>query len=128
MSDARRLVITVCPREPGRVVLPVERGARAARLGAADVVRELTALAARRGLADRVRIREGCAGGCGGAGPNVDVTIHRVPPDGERADHVAIGWRSYVYSLAALDCLAAVIEENLPAAARSARAPRRRDR
>jgi hypothetical protein len=127
VSDACRLVITVCPREPGRVVLPVERGGRARRLGAADVVRELTALATRRGLADRVSIREGCAGGCSGAGPNVDVTVHRVPPAGERADHVAIGWRSYVYSLGALDCLAAVIEENLPSARRAAR-PRARGR
>ncbi|HEV8615276.1 MAG TPA: hypothetical protein VGU22_07255 [Methylomirabilota bacterium] len=121
MSHACRLVITVCPRELGRVVLPVRRGGRAMRLDAADVVRELTALAARRGLADRVRIREGCAGGCSGAGPNVDVTVHRVPPQGERADHVAIGRRSYVYSLGALDCLAAVIEENLPAARRGRR-------
>ena len=40
----RRLVITVCPREPGVVVLPVERGGRARRLDAAAIARELREL------------------------------------------------------------------------------------
>src|SRR5438093_1019696 len=62
MSVARRLVVTVCPRERGSVVLPLERGGRAARLDAAGVLEELRALVARRGLADRVDVRDGCAG------------------------------------------------------------------
>jgi hypothetical protein len=109
----RRLVITVCPREPGEVVLPVERGGRPRRLDALGVLTELARLVARRRLRARVQLREGCAGGCGGEGPNVDVTIYPVTPDGERPDHVAVGWKTYVYSLATLDCLATVIEENL---------------
>lgn len=114
MSPPRRLVISVCPREPGAVVLAVERGGRARRLDAAAVARELAVLAARRGLEDRVTIEQVCAGGCGGRGPNVSLTIHPVPAPGERADTVAIGWRSYVGSLGSLACLACVIDENLP--------------
>jgi hypothetical protein len=60
-----------------------------------------------------VELREGCAGGCGGEGPNVDVTIYPVTPDGAHADHVAVGWKTYVYSLPTLDCLATIIDENL---------------
>lgn len=115
----RRLVVTVCPRERGVVRLPVEGGARSVRLDAATIARELTALVARRGLESRVRVREGCAGGCAGAGPNVDVRVYAVPGKGETADEVAIGWTTYVYSLATLPSLAAVIDENL-------RAPRSR--
>jgi hypothetical protein len=109
----RRLVITVCPREPGVVALPVARGGRAVRLNAAAIVRHLTELVAGRGLGERVRLREGCAGGCSGPGPNVSVEIFPMTRPGERPDHVAIGWKTYVYSLASLDCLATVIEENL---------------
>jgi hypothetical protein len=112
MTD-RRLVITVCPREPGVVMLRVERGRRARRLDARAILSELAALVRRRALGDRVDLREACAGGCGGPGPNVGVTIHAATPPGERADHVAIGWRTYVYSLPSLECLAAVIDENL---------------
>ncbi|MGH7353041.1 MAG: hypothetical protein ACRELS_00480 [Candidatus Rokuibacteriota bacterium] len=127
MSAPRRLVISICPREPGRVVLAVERGGRARRLNAVGVARELTALVERRGLAERVTIREACAGGCGGPGPNVSLTIHPVPAPGERGDGVAIGWRSYVAALASLDCLARVIDENLPRPTRAAPSrPRRR--
>jgi len=118
-APERRLVVTVCPREPGVVHLPVERGARAVPLNAAAVARELTALVARRRLEARVRVREGCAGGCWGAGPNVDVRIYAVSREGERSDDVAVGWKTYVYSLATLPSLAAVIDENL-------RAPRSR--
>jgi hypothetical protein len=32
---------------------------------------------------------------------------------GEKPDHVSIGWKTYVASLDALDCLARVIEDNL---------------
>jgi hypothetical protein len=110
---ARRLVITVCYREPGVVVLPVEHGDRACRLDARAIVKQLLALAERQGLADRVRVREGCAGGCSGAGPNVSVAIHPLPAPGERSDQIAVGWKTYVYSLPALDCLARVIDENL---------------
>ena len=113
MSMARRLVITVCYREPGVVELPVERDDRACRLDARAIIKQLLALAARRGLADRVRVREGCAGGCSGAGPNVSVAIHPLPAPGERSDQIAVGWKTYVYSLPALDCLARVIDENL---------------
>lgn len=127
MSAPRRLVVSVCPREPGTVVLAVERGGRARRLDAPAVARELAALAARCGLADRVTIREACAGGCGGPGPNVSLTIHPVPAPGARADGVAIGWRSYVASLGSLGCLARIIDENLPPPTRPARSgPRRR--
>jgi hypothetical protein len=124
VSVARRLVITVCLREPGVVVLPVERGERARRLDARAIVQRLQALAARPGVADRVCVREACAGGCGAAGPNVGVMIYPMPAAGERSDQVAIAWKTYVYSLATLDCLARVIEENLD----ETRAPRRRRR
>jgi hypothetical protein len=128
-----RLVVTVCAREPGVVVLPVERGGPARRLDARAIIRRLQALVDARGLGDRVQVREACAGGCTGRGPNVGVTIYPAPAPGERADQVAIGWKTYVYSLATLDCLARVIEENLDAPraapprprARSAPPPRR---
>ena len=123
----RRLVVTVCPRELGVVVLPVERGGRARRLDAAGVLAELERLVARRKLTARVALRQGCAGGCGGEGPNVDVTIYPETAPGARPDHVAVGWKSYVYSLPTLDCLARVIDENL-GAPRAPSARRRRGR
>ena len=109
----RRLVVTVCPREPGVVVLPLERGGRARRLDARGVLDALALLVSRRRLDERVELREGCAGGCGGEGPNVDVTIYPATAPGERPDHVAVGWKTYVYALPTLDCLATVIDENL---------------
>ena len=121
----KRLVITVCPRECGEVLLPVERRRRARRLDARAILTELAALVARRGLGQRVELREACAGGCGGPGPNVDVTIHPATPPGQRPDHVAIGWKTYVYSLPALDCLATVIDENLDEPRRRTRRRRR---
>ena len=108
-----RLVITVCLRERGVVVLPVQRGERARRLDARAIVDALQALVVRRGLGHRVSVREACAGGCSGAGPNVSVARYAIPAPGERVDHVAVGWRTYVYSLPTLTCLAQVIEENL---------------
>jgi len=111
----RRLVITVCPREPGVVVLPVERGQRARRLDAPGIARDLAALIARRNLTDHVRLREGCAGGCYGNGPNVSVTIYPPARPRERTDEIAVGWKTYVYTLATLTCLAQIIEENLDA-------------
>lgn len=110
---ARRLVITVCAREPGIVVLPVERGERASRLDARAVARHLRAVAERHGVADRVLVRDACAGGCSGRGPNVSVAIYPVPAPGQRGDQVAVSWRTYVYTLATLPYLAQVIEENL---------------
>jgi hypothetical protein len=109
----RRLVVTVCPRERGVVVLPVTRGGRARRLDAPMILTQLRELVAERGLAERVRFREGCAGGCSGAGPNVSVEMFPLTRPGEREDHVAVGWKTYVYSLGTLDCLAAVIDDNL---------------
>jgi hypothetical protein len=109
----RRIVITVCPREHGVVVLPITRGARAVRMNAEAIRRHLAELVAERGLEERVRLREGCAGGCSGAGPNVSVEIFPLGRPGEREDHVAVDWKTYVYSLGSLDCLAAVIEENV---------------
>ena len=109
----RRLVVTVCPRERGVVVLPVTRGGRAHRLDAPMILTHLRELVAERGLAERVRFREGCAGGCSGAGPNVSVEMFPLTRPGEREDHVAVGWKTYVYSLGTLDCLAAVIDDNL---------------
>jgi hypothetical protein len=106
------------------VILPLERGGRATRLDASGVLAALQDLVAARGLSERVQIRDGCAGGCWGAGPNVDVRIYAAPAPGERADHVALGWKTYVYSLPTLASLADVIDENL----RGARATRRADR
>jgi len=114
----RRLVITVCPREPGVVTLPIARGGRAVRLNARAIQRQLGELIAQRGLDERVRLREGCAGGCSSPGPNVSVEIFPMTRPGERPDHVAVDWKTYVYSLASLDCLAAVIDENLGRAGR----------
>jgi hypothetical protein len=109
----RRIVITVCPRERGVVVLPITRGGRAVRLNAEAILQHFAELVAERGLGDRVRLRQGCAGGCSGTGPNVSVEIFPLGLPGEREDHVAVDWKTYVYSLGSLDCLAAVIEENL---------------
>jgi hypothetical protein len=109
----RRLVVTVCPREPGVVTLPIARGGTAVKLNAAAIAQQLRQLVAERGLAERVRLRDGCAGGCSGPGPNVSVEILPLTRPGEREDHVAIGWKTYVYSIGTLDCLAAVIDDNL---------------
>ncbi|MGH7347784.1 MAG: hypothetical protein ACREK4_22955 [Candidatus Rokuibacteriota bacterium] len=110
---ARRVVITVCPREPGVVILPIVRGGRAVRLNAEAILRRLRELTAERGLGERVRLREGCAGGCSQPGPNVSVEMFPLGKPGEREDHVAVGWKTYVYSLGSVDCLAAVIEESI---------------
>lgn len=115
----RRLVVTVCLREAGVVRLPVERGSRRVGLDAAAVLHELTGLVARRALTGRVRVREGCAGGCARAGPNVDVRICAAPPAGGRSDEVAVGWKTYVYSLATLPDLVTVIDENLRVSAQT---------
>lgn len=109
----RRLVINVCPRELGAVVLAVRRGERRRRLDATAVASGLEALARERGLADAVRVREACAGGCALEGPNVSLTVHPPLRPGERPDHVAIAWRSYVASLTGLDCLARILDDNL---------------
>ena len=109
----RRLVITVCPRERGVVVLPITRGGRAVRLDAESILRRLSELVAEGGLGERVRLRVGCAGGCSGSGPNVSVEMFPLAQPGEREDHVAVDWKTYVYSLGSLDCLATVIDENL---------------
>lgn len=123
MSE-RRLLITVCTRERGVVVLPLERGARARRFDADGILAALRALVARRGLTDVVEIREGCAGGCRGSGPNVDVRIYAIPGAGEREDHVALAWTTYVYSLGTRASLADVIDENLAGARATRRAGR----
>jgi len=108
----RRLVVTVCPREPGTVRLPVAPGDRVRRLDAAATLRELRALVARRGLDEHVRVRDGCAGGCALRGPNVTVTKYSPLRPGERPDNVAVGWKSYVGALRSLDCLARVIDDD----------------
>jgi len=112
-SPRRRLVITVCPQESGAVVLAVERGQPRRRLTARRILHELQALVERRGLSDIVRVREGCAGGCHGRGPNVSLTVHTLPPPGKRPDNVAIGWHTYVGSIGSLDCLAAIVDAHL---------------
>src|SRR3989454_5372169 len=121
MTRARRLVVTVCPRESGVVRLPVERGGHAMRLDADAVLKTLRALVDSRGLAERVRFCEACAGGCSADGPNVSVEIFPAPLPGERPDHVAIGWETYLYSPASLHCLATGLQENLGAPPRGAR-------
>jgi hypothetical protein len=110
---SRRLVITVCPRERGMAALPVERGGPVRRLDARGIIRVLHDLVRRRQLGDRIQIREACAGGCSGRGPNIGVTLYPVPPPGERPDAVAVGWRTYVGTLGTLDCLSRVIDDNL---------------
>lgn len=94
-------------------MLPVERGGPRRRLDARAVLRELQALVARRNLEAVVRVREGCAGGCHGRGPNVSLTIHAMPAPGERPDNVAIGWRTYVGSVGDLAALRVILDENL---------------
>jgi hypothetical protein len=111
----RRLVISVCPREWGSVVMPIERGGRARRLTADAIVRHLQTLVDARGLGAYVRIRDACAGGCGQRGPNVTVAIYPAVRPGERPDQVAVAWKTYVGSLRTLDCLARVIDDNLNA-------------
>jgi len=110
---ARRVVITVCPRERGVVVLAVTHGGRARRMNAESIVHHLSELVAERGLGERVRLRQGCAGGCSGTGPNVSVEMFPMRQPGEREDHIAVDWKTYVYSLGTLDCLAAVIDDNI---------------
>jgi hypothetical protein len=112
-APRRRLTITVCPHEPGTVVLPLERGGPRRRLDARGVLRELQALVARRHLEAVVRVREGCAGGCHGRGPNVSLTMHPLGAPGEKRDGVAIGWRTYVGSLAAVSELEEILDDNL---------------
>jgi hypothetical protein len=82
-------------------------------MDARRIVRHLNDLVRARGLGDLVRVREACAGGCGGSGPNVSVAIHPAPGPGERPDEIAIAWKTYVYSLGGLDCLATILDENL---------------
>ena len=133
-----RIVITVCPREPGVVSLPFERGDRPRRLDAAGVATGLESLIRSRGLGARVIVQRACAGGCSLAGPNVSVTRFPDSRPGERTDHVAVGWRSYVGTLDTLDSLAVVIDDNLeppdepdapgPAAPRPTRRRRARSR
>jgi hypothetical protein len=111
--ERRRLVISVCSREPGVVVLAIERGGPRRRLDARGIRRELEAVVARRGLGHLVSVGEACVGGCHGDGPNVGVVIYPALRAGERPSQVAIGWRTYVYSIGTLDCLATVVDENL---------------
>jgi hypothetical protein len=109
----KRLVISVCRRERGFARLPLERGGRARRLDADAIASHLETLIARRKLWDYVRVRDACAGGCGAAGPNISVVIYPPVRPGEKPDHVAVGWKTYVASLDSLDCLSRVIDENL---------------
>jgi hypothetical protein len=95
----------------------VNRGGRKRRLDAAGIAQALRDLVTARQLDGLVSVREGCAGGCSRAGPNVDVTIHAVTPPGAKPDHVAIGRKTYVYSLDSLDCVATIIDANLRAPA-----------
>jgi hypothetical protein len=109
----RRIIITVCPKERGTAVLSVKPGTPRRRLDAGAILRELQALVGRRNLDAVVRVREGCAGGCHGRGPNVSLTLHVLPAPGERPDNIAIGWRTYVGSLAEMPSLQAILDENL---------------
>ena len=101
---ARRLVITVCPRELGVVTLPVARGGRAVKLSAAAILRHLAELVTERGSPS--------ACGCARAAPAAardPVPTYRSRSFRSRApasamDHVAVAWKTYVYSLASLEC------------------------
>ena len=108
----RRIVITVCPRELGTVALPVAPGRPRRRLDARAILAELQALVSRRKLDALVRVREGCAGGCHGRGPNVSLTFHALPAPGERPDNIAVAWRSYVGALGETPSLQAIVDEN----------------
>jgi hypothetical protein len=110
---AYRIVITVCPRETGLAALAVRRGEPAELLDAPAIAQWLRHLAAERRLESHVAVHEGCAGGCGRAGPNIGVSIYAVPPPGRKPDHVAIRWKTYVYSLSSVDSLEAIIDDNL---------------
>ena len=109
----RLLEITVCLREPGKVILPVERGNRPAPMNARAIVNRLERLIAGRRLTGVVWVREGCAGGCARAGPNVNVDVFARARPGEAQDHIAIAGKSYVYSLRSLRWLGQIIDENL---------------
>jgi hypothetical protein len=113
-KPGRRLVITVCPREPGTVRLPITPTGPARRLDAVTITRELATLVTARNLDTLVRVQQGCAGGCGAPGPNISVTVYPAPRPGEREDHIAIAWRTYVYSLSTLPSLATILDDNLP--------------
>jgi len=117
-TPPRRLVISVCPRERGTVRLPVERGETPRRLDAEAVCAALESSIATRGLQARVSLRRGCAGGCLLPGPNVSVVMYPVTPEGEKPDHVAVGWKSYVGSLDTLAALADVLDDGISADAR----------
>ncbi|HEY7651102.1 MAG TPA: hypothetical protein VID04_19045 [Methylomirabilota bacterium] len=105
--------MTVCPREPGVVRLPVKPGTRAQRLDAQGILHHLARLIEERGLTMRVQLQVGCAGGCGGPGPNVSVTLYPSTRRGHRDDHVATGWKTYVYSLPTLPALSTILDDNL---------------
>jgi hypothetical protein len=94
-------------------MLPITRAGRPRRLDAPALARSLRELVAARRLDGRVEVVEGCAGGCGRAGPNVDVRIYPGLRPGEKPTHVALDWKTYVYSLASLDCVATILDENL---------------
>jgi hypothetical protein len=130
MASRERLVeITVCPRESGTVRLPVGKGSRRVTMNARALARHLERLIEARDLDGRVWVREGCAGGCWLSGPNVTVECFAKALPGELQDHIAIERKTYTYSLASLDSLSRLIDENvgLPRrkrAGRSARQPR----
>jgi hypothetical protein len=114
VTRRRRLVITVCPREPGVVRLPIRRGDPPTRLDAAAIVDRLRRLVAERNLQHMVEIHEACAGGCARPGPNVTVTLFPIPRPGAPADHVATARKTYVYSLSTLPSLADLLTDHLP--------------
>lgn len=128
----RLLEITVCRRETGSVVLPLERGGRPERMDARALSKHLERLIGWRGLRGTVWLREDCAGGCHREGPNVNVDVFVKAPPGVEQDHVAVEAKSYVYTLPSLSCLAQIIDENLrpgkPRGTRAARSARRRPR
>lgn len=110
----RRLVITVCPREPGTVLLPLEPGGRRHRFDAPAILAALQALVSARGLEERVTLAGRAArAGATAAAPTSLVDIHVEAAPGRRQDHVAVGWKTYVYSIGRLDCLATIVDESL---------------
>src|SRR5205085_1195471 len=114
-ARARRIVAQAQRHLPGVVAVPLERGERVRRLDHDAAVAALETAIAARGLGERVTVRRACVGGCYLGGPNVGVVAYPLTPPGEKPDHVAVAWKTYVGSLETLRCLGDVLDDNISA-------------